>query len=135
MVIFRDFGIEYVNKGYKDENITGSINMSYLQVPVFAALKFPVSDNTKLAIKVGPYFSYGLFGSDILRFDGRNSSKTNVFDSGTGFDRLDVGAIAGVSVDFSNFTIGIEYSRGLKALSSGDKMYNQAFGLVVGYGF
>lgn len=124
-------GLEYVNKGFKEDGIDGNINMSYLQIPIFAAYKFPISDNMKLAIKAGPYVSYGLFGSD-LEFYGGGS--INVFDSDM-FDRFDVGAIAGVSLDFDQFMVGIEYSRGLKKLNSDVSAFNQAFGVVFGYKF
>lgn len=125
-------GIELDIKGAKSDNIDGTIHMGYLQVPIFAAYKFPISDGQKLTLKVGPYLSYGLFGSDIEWYDG---DKTNVFDSDEGFDRFDVGVTAGVAYEFSKFEIGVEYSRGLKKLESDFKAYNQAFGLVLGYKF
>ena len=105
--------------------------MSYLQIPVFAAYKIPVSDNMKLAVKAGPYVSYGIFGSDI-KF--KNGATINVFDSDM-FDRFDVGAIAGISLDINQYMVGLEYSRGLKKLDSDVKAYHQAFGLVFGYKF
>lgn len=124
-------GLELVNKGFKEDGIDGNINMCYLQIPVFAAYKMPISDNMKLAIKAGPYFSYGLYGSD-LEFYGGGS--INVFDSEM-FDRFDIGAVAGVSLDFDQFMVGVEYSRGFKKLNSDVSAFNQAFGLVVGYKF
>ena len=125
-------GVELSTKGFKSDAIDGSISMSYLQVPVFAAYKFPLSDNMKLAIKAGPYVSYGLFGSDIEWYDG---DKTNVFDSDGGYKRFDAGVIAGVSLDFGQFAVGAEYSRGLSKLDSSVSQFNQAFGLVLGYKF
>ena len=124
-------GLDYVNKGFKEDGINGDINMSYLQIPVFAAYKIPVSDNMKLAVKAGPYVSYGIFGSDI-KF--KNGATINVFDSDM-FDRFDVGAIAGISLDINQYMVGLEYSRGLKKLDSDVKAYHQAFGLVFGYKF
>lgn len=123
-------GVELSTKGFKSDVVDGSISMSYLQVPVFAACKFPISDNMKLAIKAGPYVSYGLFGSDIEWYDG---GKSNVFDSDGGFKRFDAGVIAGVSLDFNQFVIGAEYSRGLTKLDSSVSQFNQAFGIVIGY--
>lgn len=123
-------GIELSTKGFKSDVVDGSVSMSYLQVPVFAAYKFPISDNMKLAIKAGPYVSYGLFGSDVEWYGG---GKTNVFDSDGGFKRFDAGVIAGVSLDFNQFVIGAEYSRGLTKLDSSVSQFNQAFGIVFGY--
>lgn len=125
-------GIEFTTKGFKSDNIDGNISMSYLQIPIFAAYKFPISDNMKLAIKAGPYIGYGLYGSDI---EWNSGGKTNVFDSDGGYDRLDIGAIAGISLDFDQYMIGLEYSRGLKKLDSDYSQFNQAFGVVFGYKF
>lgn len=125
-------GIEYASKGFKAKSITGNISMSYFQIPIFAAYKFNISDNMKLVAKAGPYVAYGLFGSDIL-WDG--GTETNIFDSDTGYKRFDMGIIAGVSLDFDQFTVGIEYSRGLTKLDSQYKQYNQAYGLTFGYKF
>lgn len=50
-------------------------------------------------------------------------------------DRFDAGVIAGVSLDFDQFMIGAEYSRGLKKLDSDFSQFNQAFGIVFGYKF
>lgn len=122
-------GIEFATKGFKSDDIDGNINMSYLQIPIFAAYKFPISDNMKLAIKAGPYVGYGLFGSDIVWYSG---GKTNIFDR---YDRFDAGVIAGVSLDFDQFMIGAEYSRGLKKFDSDFSQFNQAFGIVFGYKF
>lgn len=125
-------GIEFATKGFESEAIEGDISMSYLQIPIFAAYKFNVSDNMKLAIKAGPYVSYGLFGSDIEWYDG---SETNVFDSDGGFERFDAGVIAGTSLEFEKFSVGLEYSRGLKKLDPDFKQYNQAYGVTFGYKF
>lgn len=125
-------GIELATKGFKSDVVDGNVSMSYLQVPIFAAYKFSISDNMKLAIKAGPYVGYGLYGSDIEWYGG---GKTNIFDSDGGYDRLDVGAIAGISLDFDQFMIGLEYSRGLKKLDSDYSQFNQAFGVVFGYKF
>ena len=123
-------GAEFVTKGFKADNVEGNIGMSYIQVPIFAAFKLPVTDVMKVAIKVGPYASYGVFGSDI---EWANGKTTNVFDSDGGFERFDAGAIAGLSFEFEQFMLGLEYSRGLLKLDKDFKMYNQAFGIVLGY--
>ena len=125
-------GVELSTKGFKSDAVDGRISMSYLQVPIFAAYKFSVESDVKLAIKAGPYVSYGLFGSDIEWYDG---DKTNVFDSDGGYKRFDAGVIAGVSLDFGQFAVGAEYSRGLSKLDSSVSQFNQAFGLVLGYKF
>lgn len=124
-------GLEFAKKGFKEDGIDGTINMSYLQIPVFAAYKFGLSDNMKLSVKAGPNFAFGVIGSDIEFLGG---GKINVFDKDM-FDRFDIGLIAGLSLDMSNFTVGVEYSRGFKKLNSDVSAFNQGFGVVVGYRF
>ena len=125
-------GLEFVTKGFKSDVVDGNISMSYIQVPVVAAYKFNLSDNLNLTIKAGPYVSYGIFGSDIEWYSG---GSTNVFDSDGGYNRFDAGAIAGASVEFGKYSIGLEYSRGLTSLDSDYDQYNQAYGLTFGYKF
>lgn len=125
-------GLEFAAKGFKSDNIDGSINMTYLQIPILAAYKIPVYDGMKLVIKAGPYVSYGLYGSDISWYGGGTS---NVFDSDNGFNRFDAGIAASISLDLEQFMVGIEYSRGLTKLDSDYSQFNQAFGVVFGYKF
>ena len=121
--------VEFANKGYKSEVVNGDINKFFLQIPVFAAYKFNVSDNMKLAIKAGPYVAYGLLGSDI---DWYNGDSDNIFDID---ERFDAGIIAGLSLDFEQFTVGIEYNRGLTEVEEDCDAYNQGFGVTFGYKF
>lgn len=123
-------GLEFITKGFKSDAVEGDINMSYLQIPILVAFKTPVSDKMQFAFKVGPYISYGLFGSDISSYGSR---RVNVFDSDYGFERFDAGAIIGISLDFSEGSVGLEYSRGMTKLDSNYNAYHQAFGLVVSY--
>lgn len=126
-------GLELSLHNFKEDGIDGTINMTYLQLPIFAAYKFPISESMKLAIKVGPYVSYGLFGSDI-EFTNSKRTKINVFDSDM-FDRFDVGGIAGLSLEMEQLMVGFEFSRGFKKLNSNVKAFNQVYGIVLGYKF
>ena len=123
--------VEFVNKTHKTDGIDGTINKMYLQVPVLAAYKFNVTESAKISVMAGPYVAYGIAGSDI-EFAG--GGKINVFDDDV-FKRFDAGILAGVSVDFDQLSVGLLYSRGLAKLNSDLKVYNQAFGLVLGYRF
>lgn len=125
-------GVELVCKGYAADGIDGDIHTYSLQVPVLAAYKFAVSDNFKLAVKAGPYLSYGLFGSDI---DFGGGYEFNIYDDEVGGERLDAGILAGVSAEFGKWSVGFEYSRGLMKALEDTKAYNQAYGVTVGYKF
>ena len=127
--------LDLVNKGFKADDIDGSVNMAYLQIPVMATYKFKVGDNMSIAPMVGPYIAYGIYGSDIEIIDEDGSDKFNVFDSDGGYKRFDAGIKAGVAFNFDQFVISAEYSRGLAKLDTDFKQYNQAFGLTFGYKF
>lgn len=124
--------VDFVAKGFNSENIVGNINMSYIQIPIFAAYKYGITDNIKIGAQVGPYFSCGIFGSDIEVYSGTDF---NIFDSDLGYRRFDAGIIAGISVELYNFLIGFEYSRGFVTLDPDYSQFNQALGVTFGYKF
>lgn len=124
--------VDFVAKGYKSENIIGNINMSYIQIPVFAAYKYGITDNIKIGAQVGPYFAFGIFGNDIEFYGG---GEYNIFDNDWGYRRFDTGIIAGISVDIYDFTVGFEYSRGFVKLDPDYSQFNQALGVTFGYKF
>lgn len=124
-------GLELVNKSFNEDGIDGTINMYYAQIPVLASFKINVSDDNQLAIKAGPYAAFGLFGSDLTYYGGKS---VNVFDKNM-FDRFEAGIKAGISYEFSSYSIGAEYSRSFTKMASDTDAYHQAFGAVFGYKF
>ena len=50
-------------KGAKDGN---SINAMYLELPVMAAARFNVADNTNIVVNAGPYLACGIAGKTKL---------------------------------------------------------------------
>ena len=124
--------VEIANKGANVDEIEGSIDMLYIQVPIHVAYRFNLSNNLKLGINVGPYVAYGIAGSDLLWDDG---SVTNVFDGDNGYDRFDIGVGLGVNLDFNKFVVGVDYTRGLEKLDPNFKQFNQTIGVVFGYKF
>lgn len=122
-------GLELVNKGTKEEGVDGTINLMYAQVPLLAAYKFNAGNEAKLVLKAGPYVGYGLWGSDI-EYEGGGT--LNAFDV---CERFSAGLMAGISYDFGQLSVGAEYSRGLTKVIKDTKVYNQAFGVTVGYKF
>ena len=144
-------GVEYIQAGYKpdsimyhseltkkDENVSfdGKLKLSYARLPILVAYKIPVSEKMKLSVKAGPYFAYGLFGSDveINAIDTKKKlDEFSVFDKDH-YDRFDIGMVAGVSLDIiDELSVGIEFTRGFKKLQSNLKQYNQSLGLVFEY--
>lgn len=65
-------GLMFASKGtkidlsYSEDGDTESdeykINPVYLEIPILAAVKFPISDNMKFIVNVGPYVAFGLGG-------------------------------------------------------------------------
>ena len=133
LAINESFAIEpalmLINKAHKEEGVEGTINRYYVELPVLAAYKIYLSDETKLIINAGPYASYGLFGSDI-EWDGGGSQ--NVFDL---LEKFEAGAQVGAKVAFGNLEVGAEFSRAFTKLAKETKCYSQVFGLTFGYKF
>ena len=117
------------NKSHKEDLVDGTINRYYVELPIMAAFKIALSDETKLIINAGPYAAYGLYGSDIDWYDGGTD---NVFDL---FERFEAGAQVGAKVAFGSLEIGAEYSRALTKIVSDYKGYSQTIGLTFGYRF
>lgn len=128
------WGIEpavmFANKAFKEDGIDGVINRFALEIPVLAAYKISLSDNTKLIINAGPYVSFGLFGSD-LEYPG---GSINIYDKDM-FNRFEAGIQAGAKVAFNKFSVGIDYQRGFTKVVSDVKGYTWGAGLTVGYAF
>ena len=53
-------GLLISSKGYKIEDV--KVRPIYLDIPILAAYKFNISDNTKFVINAGPYLAFGLGG-------------------------------------------------------------------------
>ncbi len=123
---------DFVAKGFNSASIEGRINLSYIQIPVSAAYKFNVTDNVRIGAQVGPYFSFGIYGSDIELYDG---TEFNMFDADLGYKRFDAGVIAGIDIEFYKFSVGFEYSRGFVKLDPNYSQFNQTLGVTLGYEF
>lgn len=62
------------SKGAKKDG--NSINAMYLELPVMAAARFNVADNTNLVVNAGPYFACGIAGK--TKFDLGNDTERKV---------------------------------------------------------
>lgn len=160
-------GLFFTTRGAKGEwsesdadysyKYTEKLNMSYLQIPVVASYRFPVSDAVKIDVNVGPYISFGLGGKlkieETVTYDGETDRSTDKYDifgkSSDGkkkgdFKRFDAGLRFGAGVNIHHFYVGVSYDLGLTNLahtgddyrwSSKDKFKNGAFNISVGYNF
>ena len=132
-------GIMITSKGYKvkygDEKATA--RPVYLDIPILAAYKFDITDNTKFVINAGPYLAFGLGGKYKEHWDGGDDWK--IFDDkGVDCNRFDLGLQWGLGVELGehylvNFTAQHGFLNPFK--DDDDNSKNMSFAIGVGYRF
>ncbi len=129
-------GLYLSQKGFKaSENILGmdidlTNTSTYLDLPVLA--KYNVNRNYSLVL--GPQVSYLLDNKMTLKMAGEKDSDKSV----SGFNRFDLGAVAGMGYQFNNgVVVSANYDFGLVSLDdvSSSKTYNRVIKASVGYQF
>lgn len=137
--------------------VTGKVNMNYLQIPVQFSYRFPLGRTVKLDVNVGPYAAVGLGGKmkveETERWNGMTETYKDdcpVFGKSTeeetrgDFRRFDAGLRFGAGVNVRKFRIGLVYDLGLVNLAhtgldsqwdDNTKLRNGSFQISVGYNF
>lgn len=121
-------------------------NPVYLQLPVLAAFKVQVAENTKLVINAGPYFALGLGGKVKMTEESggqKETDKYKLFSKENGAEkalmkRFDVGLNYGVGVEFDKFLVNLmgEYGFAKAFNDTGNASpKNIGFSINVGYKF
>lgn len=128
---FIEPGIVVNNKCFKIQNVPGTVERYFLEVPVLAAYKL-YFDKFTLIFNAGPYAAYGLSGSDLEYTDG---SSVNIFDKELGFEQFEAGIEAGVKAAIGSITVGLDFNRALTKCDTNFKQYSQVIGLTLGYRF
>ena len=97
-------------------------NLSYIEIPVLASLRFRVTDGFKLALNAGPYFAYRINGKP---------------EGLVGTKAFDMGAEAGLDFVFGKFAFGPAVQYGLtRTARFGDrKLHNINYSLTFGFRF
>ena len=107
---------------------------TYLQIPIMAAGRFPVTESINIVGKVGPYLGFGLGG----KCDGEKIFKYDE-DTGEGWDakRFDFGLGFGVGAEFGKYLVGLDFLFGLTEVMDWgkDSPKNMSIALSVGYKF
>jgi hypothetical protein len=128
---------------------TRRLDVRYLEIPVSAAYKIPVSFG-RITVGAGPYAAYGMCGNNRLQVYNTVGTvvSTNDYDvefsrhvnkgiyPGTRLNRWDVGGQVIAGVEFNNLImVGLHYSRGIRNLDlSGNSMIrNSSMGVSIGY--
>ena len=134
-------GLMISSKGYKIKDYSKDRPI-YLDIPILAAYKFNISDNTKFVINAGPYLAFGLGGK--CKFDEGGDYKLFKGEDGEDaeYSRFDLGIQYGISLEIGDhylvnltgqngFISPFDYPDGY----DGDKPKNMTFSIGVGYRF
>ena len=134
-------GLMISSKGYKVKDYA-KVRPIYLDIPILAAYKFNISDNTKFVINAGPYLAFGLGGK--CKFDEGGDYKLFKGEDGEDaeYSRFDLGIQYGIGLEIDDhylvnltgqngFISPFDYPDGY----DGDKPKNMTFSIGVGYRF
>lgn len=126
-------GLEYTVKGVKlelnpnDQNVTAA----YVQLPVAAAFKLPITEDMKLLVSAGLYFAYGIHGK--IK---QGSWEQDTF-SGVALKKFDSGVVIGAAIEWQKwcFSLGSELGVVNIMQKNNDKAKTTNFTLSAGYKF
>lgn len=124
-------GLMISSKGYKYDGFKA--RPIYLDIPILAAYKFNISDNTKFVINAGPYLAFGLGGK---AKDDNFDLKLFKSDEGD-CKRFDLGIQYGIGLELSDrYLINLTGQNGfISPVDGGDDPKNMTFTIGVGYRF
>lgn len=115
------------SKGAKKDG--NSINAMYLELPVMAAARFNVADNTNLVVNAGPYFACGIAGK--TKFDLGNDTERKVDTFGDdALKRFDAGLGVGVALEFGRIIAGLDGQFGLVDVEKVGNPKNMNFSII-----
>lgn len=120
----------FTSKGFKVKDAFKARPI-YLDIPILAAYKFNISDNTKFVINAGPYLAFGLGGK--VKYDGGGDEKVFGDD---GWKRFDLGIQYGIGLELSDrYLINLTGQNGFIDVADGGDAKNMSFAIGVGYRF
>lgn len=126
----------FTQKGAKIdmEGETLKFNPMYIELPVFAAARFAITENQNIVVKAGPYFAYGIAGKVKI-----GDEKADFFGDGDdqfGAKRFDAGIGVGVAYEINKFFVDLTGEFGMAKVLDGDGApKNMNFSIGVGYKF
>lgn len=127
-----DYKDEYYNESYKARPI-------YLDIPILAAYKFNISDNTKFVINAGPYLAFGLGGK--CKYDEGGDYKLFKGEDGDDAEmkRFDLGIQYGIGLEIGeHYLVNLTGQNGFISPNNYDEgpdYKNMTFSIGVGYRF
>lgn len=129
-------GLMISSKGFKfkEGDWKAKYRPIYLDIPILAAYKFNISDNTKFVINAGPYLAIGLGGKN----KETDEEDIKLFDKdGYDWKRFDLGIQYGIGLELSDrYLINLTGQNGfISPVDGGDDPKNMTFTIGVGYRF
>lgn len=129
-------GLMISSKGFKfkEGDWKDKYRPIYLDIPILAAYKFNISDNTKFVINAGPYLAIGLGGKN----KETDEEDSKLFDKdGCDWKRFDLGIQYGIGLELSDrYLINLTGQNGfISPVDGGDDPKNMTFTIGVGYRF
>lgn len=128
-------GLMISSKGYKVKDYA-KVRPIYLDIPILAAYKFNISDNTKFVINAGPYLAFGLGGK--YKYDeGEDVKIFKDYDKKKGWKRFDLGIQYGIGLELNDrYLINLTGQNGfISPADGGENPKNMTFSIGVGYRF
>ncbi len=133
-------GLMFSSKGWKyKEHGKSTYRPVYMEIPVMAALKMPLTDGIKFVVNAGPYFAVGLGGKTKTH----GSEDVKIFGSdGMDMKRFDLGVQYGVGVELAGrYLVNLTGQNGFISPfrhtggHDGEKSRNMSFAISLGYIF
>lgn len=154
--LYLSSGLCWSQKGYKshpyygyngnaNSEVTSSVNLNYLELPVHVGYKLPCCKNFSLFVESGPYVGYAAWGKSTVKVDGKKVSSSSKIFGNNGFRRFDTGMGVQIGVQFfGHYQLIAGYERGFIQLSKDsnnglpiekDKYRNNSFDITLAYEF
>jgi hypothetical protein len=140
-------GLYLTTKGAKDSQSSSGYSaeytrsLYYLEVPIRALAKFPITDDIKVGVNFGPAIGVALSGKDKQEMTSggvTTPSSGNTFKKGNNMGRFHFGLDFGAGVYYRQFYLGLNYDLGLSNMYTGSGNYslkNRTFSISIGYSF
>ncbi|MEO8448666.1 MAG: porin family protein [Gemmatimonadota bacterium] len=122
-----------------DSNVTGTLKLDYVKVPLLFNLLIPAGGAGKAAARlfVGPQLGVKASCKATVS-SGSTSASVGCKDLGLEIKSTDFSAVIGGGLDFNRLTLGIRYDLGLSSIDGSTpsgSVKNRVLALTVGYGF
>lgn len=122
-------------------NVKEIAHPGYLQIPVLAGFRFPVSDDISFKIEAGPYAGVGLFGSSKVNiYNGQAKpykyKEQDCFGADGAYRRFDAGIAAGIGLSVcGHWDITLNTAIQFNSFDPASDRSNRTFGISAAYLF